>query len=316
MLWLSSGKPVTAVAVGRLWEAGELELDDPVQRFVPEFGTNGKEEITIRHLLTHTAGVRAIDLGWPRSSWDEVLARLCDKKVEPRWIPGRRAGYHRMSSWFVLGEILRRITGQSISTHLRQEIFEPLGMTDCWVGAPSTSSGDAGIDVAPIFDTSEPQPTEHPWTRGRYLTQPSPGANAVGPVRQLCRFYRMLLGRGTLDDVTLLNPQTVEAMTIRQRVGLFDSTFRRPLDWGLGFVLDSRHYGDEASVYGYGTHCSTRVFGHSGYRSSIGFADPEYDLAVALAVNGTPDEQAHQQRFHRTICAVYEDLELGSASAR
>jgi CubicO group peptidase (beta-lactamase class C family) len=313
LLWLSSGKPVTAVAIARLWEAGKLDLDDPVASLIPEFGTRGKEVITIRHLLTHTAGIRTIDLGWPREPWKEILRRLYGKRVEPRWTPGLKAGYHRMSSWFVLGEIVQRLTGEEISRHLREAIFLPLGMENCWIGMPEVTAGSESDAVAPMFDTDQQPAVELPWTRGRFLTNPSPGASAVGPIRELGRFYEMLLGRGTLDGVTLISPQTVEAMTARQRVGLFDHTFRRALDWGLGFVLDSRHYGGETAVYGYGQHCSTRVFGHAGDRSSIAFADPEHDLVVALAVNGLPDVEAHRRRFACAITSIYEDLELGVA---
>jgi CubicO group peptidase (beta-lactamase class C family) len=314
MLWLSSGKSITAVAIARQWEEGSLDLDDPVERFIPEFGTRGKEAITVRHLLNHTGGIRDIRLGWPKASWGEVLGRICDKRVEPRWVPGQTAGYHRMSSWFVLGEILQRLSGEGISTHLRRTVFEPLAMPDCWIGLPDDlAAGDpttGDLAVAPLYDTAELPPVEHPWTRGRFLTAPSPGANAVGPIRQLARLYEMLLAGGSLDGVTVLRPQTVEAMTARQRVGLVDRTFQRRLDWGLGFVLDSRHYGAETETYGYGSHCSRRVFGHSGYRSSVAFADPEHRLVVALALNGTPDDKTHRQRFDRLISSIYVDLDL------
>lgn len=314
MLWLSSGKPITAVAIARLWEAGSLDLDDPVVRFLPEFGTGGKEAITVRHLLTHTAGIRDIRLGWPKASWQEVLRRIYAKKVEPRWTPGRTAGYHRMSTWFVLGEILQQVTGEGFSEHLRRTLFEPLGMADSRIGMSDDTAND-DPPIAPLFDVAVAPPTEHPWTRGRFVTSPSPGASAVGPIRQLARFYEMLLAGGSLDGVTILRPQTVEAMVARQRVGLIDKTFQRRLDWGLGFVLDSRHYGAENETYGYGRHCSSRAFGHSGYRSSVAFADPEHRLVVALAVNGTPDDETHRERFHQVLSSIYEDLGAAGEAA-
>ena len=105
MLWLSSTKPVPAVAIAQLWERGLLELDDPVALHVPEFAAHGKEGITLRHLLTHTGGIRMLDTGWPGASWDEIVARICAMKPEPRWVPGQKAGYHQASSWFILGEV-------------------------------------------------------------------------------------------------------------------------------------------------------------------------------------------------------------------
>ncbi|HEX9669913.1 MAG TPA: serine hydrolase domain-containing protein, partial [Thermoanaerobaculia bacterium] len=108
-LWQSTTKPVVAVALARLWERGLLELDDPVARHLPEFAAHGKERITLRHLLTHTGGIRMLDVGWPRDPWETIVARIAAAKPEPRWEPGRKAGYHPASSWFVLGEVLARL---------------------------------------------------------------------------------------------------------------------------------------------------------------------------------------------------------------
>ena len=313
MLWLSSGKPVTAVAIARLWERGALRLDDPVALHIPEFGVRGKEAVTVRHLLTHTGGIRTLSLGWPASSWQQILRQICDMKLEPRWRPGRKAGYHLTSSWFVLGEIIQRLTDQSFSDHVRQHVFDPLAMSDCWIGMPAAMYGELSERVAPIYDTAGGTVHPHDWTDEIHLTRSSPGSNGVGPISQLARLYEMLLGGGELDGVRLLTPQTVEAVTARQRVGLFDHTFRQPLDWGLGFVLDSRHYGEDPPAYGHGAHASSRTFGHSGYRSSAAFADPEAGLVVALAVNGTPRARAHRERFHRLMTAIYTDLDLGDS---
>ena len=315
MLWLSSGKPITAVAIARLWEAGALDIDDPVASHIPEFGSRGKESITLRHLLTHTGGVRTVGLGWPRRSWDEILAHICDMKLEPRWIPGRKAGYHLASSWFLLGEVVSRASGEPFSAHVRAAILEPLGMDDCWIGMPAEVWRERAETIAPMYDTEPAETGDEPeeqtrWTDELHLTSPSPGSNAIGPMRQLARFYSMLLAGGELDGVRLLSPQTVVAITARHRVGLYDHTFRQKLDWGLGFVLDSRHYGAELPAYGYGAHASTRVFGHSGYRSSTAFADPHTGLVVALAVNGTPSAAAHRERLHHLVTAIYEDLGL------
>ncbi|HYX24135.1 MAG TPA: serine hydrolase, partial [Thermoanaerobaculia bacterium] len=102
--------------------------------------------------------------------------------------------------------------------------------------------------------------------------------------------------------------QTVEALTARHRAGMVDATFKHVLDWGLGFIVNSVQYGAETVPYGYGRHASARTFGHSGYRSSTGFADPERGLAVALAFNGTPGNERHEMRVRSVLDAVYEDL--------
>ena len=136
MLWMSSSKPVAAVAIGQLWERGLLSLDDRVSDHIPEFGSRGKEGVTIRHLLTHTGGIRMVDVGWPRVPWEEIIAKICRGRLEPRWVPGGTAGYHLMTSWFILGELVRRADGRAFETYVRQEIFEPLEMLDSWIGMP------------------------------------------------------------------------------------------------------------------------------------------------------------------------------------
>ncbi len=132
----------------------------------------------------------------------------------------------------------------------------------------------------------------------------------MGPLRELGRFYEMLLGRGRFGDAEVLRPQTVEALTAIHRVGLVDRTFKQKLDWGLGFIVNSEHYGADFVPYGYGRHASRRTFGHSGFQSSTGFADPVHGLVVALAVNGNPGEPRHTERFLDVTEAIYEDLGL------
>jgi CubicO group peptidase (beta-lactamase class C family) len=312
MLWLSSTKPVPAVAVAQLWERGRLELDDPVARHVPEFAAHGKEGITLRHLLTHTSGIRMLDTGWPRATWEEIVAKICAMKPEPRWVPGKKAGYHQASSWFILGEVVQRVGGLPFPVYVRREICEPLGMADSWIGMPPErylSYRQAGR-IGAMWNTEGEERQDHGWDTEERVVRPSPGGNGYGPVRNLARFYEMLLGRGSWRGRRVLLPQTVEAFTSPHRVGMMDATFKHVLDWGLGFIVNSIQYGAETVPYGYGHHASPRTFGHSGYRSSTGFADPERGLAVALAFNGTPGNERHEQRIRSVLDAVYEDLGL------
>jgi CubicO group peptidase (beta-lactamase class C family) len=312
MLWLSSTKPVTAVALAILWEWGRLDLDDPVAAHIPEFGVHGKEGITLRHLLTHTAGIRMLDVGWPDRSWEEILARICGMRPEPRWVPGEKAGYHTMSSWFVLGEVIRRLDGRPFDCFVREEVFEPLDLHDSWVGMPQEryifykTAGRLGA----MWNTESPEIKDHAWDVEARCVRPNPGGNGYGPMRELGRFYEMLLARGTGNSKRVVSPQTVEAMTARHRTGMVDLTFKHLLDWGLGFIVNSARYGEETVPYGYGHHASPRTFGHSGYRSSVGLADPERGLAVALGFNGTPSNERHEQRVRSVLDAIYEDLRL------
>ncbi len=317
MLWLSSSKPVAAVAIAQLWERDLLALDDPVAAHLPEFAAGGKQGVTVRHLLTHTGGLRLPRTGWPEASWEEIVAAVCARKLEPGWVPGEKAGYHPAGSWFVLGELVRRLDGRSFERYVREEIFLPLGMDDCWIGMPAQrwrDLRDAGR-LAPMFDTAaEGGPRSHGWEAEERVVHPSPGGNGWGPMRQLARFYEALAagGRppGSAPAARVLAPQTVEALVARHRAGLFDHTFQHVIDWGLGVIVDSKQYGADTVPYAYGHHCSRRTFGHSGYRSSTAFADPVAGLVVALATNGTPSAAAHERRTRQVLDALYRDVGL------
>jgi len=312
MIWLSSTKPITAVAIAQLWEKELVDLDDAIVRHIPEFAARGKERITLRHLLTHTGGIRMLNIGWPEASWDEIIATVCKARPEPRWPPGEKAGYHLASSWFILGELVRRVDGRELQRYVREEIFEPLGMHDSWIGMSRDRFAATEERLGRMYSTENGKRMERGWHREPHVVGCSPGGNGYGPIRELGRFYEMLLDRGRWNGSAILSPQAVEALTTPHRVGMYDQTFKQKLDWGLGFIVNSSHYGAELPPYGYGRHASSRTFGHSGFQSSTGFADPKHRLVVALVVNGNPGEPRHTERFRDVTEAIYEDLGLAA----
>jgi CubicO group peptidase (beta-lactamase class C family) len=310
MLWLSAGKPVTAIAVAHLWERGKLKLDDTVASHLPPFARNGKEAITIRHLLTHTAGIRGVATNWAREDWETTLAKIYDTPIEPGWVPGQKAGYHIGSTWFILGELVHRLDGRPLGQYVRDEIFLPLKMPDCWMGLPQEQYAAYENRIGIMQNTDGPAARPHTWDIPEVATLCKPGSNTRGPMQQFIRFYQMLSNGGSLDGATIVSPQTVEAMTARHRVGMFDHTFKHVMDWGLGFVVNNNQYGIDTIRYGYGPYASWRTFGHSGHQSSVAFADPKNHLAAAIVFNGTPGEIAHDRRVRAVLSALYEDLRL------
>ena len=312
MLWLSATKPIVALAILQLWERGRCDLDDRVATHIPEFGQGGKEPITIRQLLIHTAGFRRAEVGQGPLEWAELIDRLCRTPLEPAWTPGGRAGYHAYTSWYVLGELIRRLDGRRPEDFVRAEIFEPLGMTDCWLALSPERAAAYGPRIATLVHTDRPERPPHTWSEPGALAHCAPGATGRGPVAQLARFYDMLLAGGALDGVRLVEPQTVAAMTARQRQGMFDETFLRPIDWGLGVIINARVY-DPLMAYGYGRHASPETFGHSGNQSSVALADPRRGLAIALAFDGMPGERVHQRRVREVLEATWRDLGLADA---
>ncbi|MDB5354349.1 MAG: pbpE 2 [Phycisphaerales bacterium] len=309
MLWLSACKPVAAVAIAQLMERGHVGLDDPVSDFIPEFAAKGKQAVTVRHILTHTCGFRFVETGWPVTTWAEIIERLCEAPLERGWVPGKRAGYHATTSWFILGEIVRRLDGRPYENYVRDEIFLPLGMNDSWIGMPSERYRAYGqrLGVTMMTDKQPLRPLP-PYHMEQAITHCRPAANGQGPARELGRFYQMLLNGGRLDDARLLTPETVRLFTSAQRVGMYDESFQHVIDWGLGFLVNSAKYGPLTVPYGFGPHASDRAFGHHGFQSSLAFADPEYGLVVVIVPNGTPGETAHDRRLREVLGAVYEDL--------
>lgn len=309
-LWMSAGKPVTAVLVLRAWEEGLLGLDQRVATIVPEFAAGGKEAVTLRHLLTHTSGIRLPSLPWPDAGWDGTVAAICASRLEPRWELGRTAGYHTASSWFILGEVLQRVHRAAFSDLVRERLFLPLGCGDCWIGGAQDL--DRWIErVEPMWDSSVT-----PWrpleaTTPRRLATANPGANGIGPISQLVRVWEMLRRGGELDGVRLLSPQAAEVFLARHRVGQVDRTFRVALDWGLGAIPNSARRPEDADdlPYHYGPWASPRAVGHSGNRSSVAFCDPDHELAVGLWWNALAAEGAHRARTNAVLAALYEDLQ-------
>jgi CubicO group peptidase (beta-lactamase class C family) len=307
--WLSAVKPITAIAIAQLWERGKPELDDRVARFIPEFARGGKESITLRHLLTHTGGFRGVSSNSSPEPWDQIIAAVCASRIEPGWTPGKKAGYHIASSWFILAEIVRRIDGRMIDVYAREEIFLPLGMNDCWIGIPPQRFHEYGDRIASTYSTEKHAPDPaHGSLSAEFASLVRPGANGRGPMNQLARFYEMLRNHGELEGSRILSPQTVEAMTARHRVGMLDHTFKHVIDFGLGFLINSSMYGPDTVPYGYGRYASPRTFGHSGNQTSCAFCDPENGLVVAWVCNGTPGEPRHQLRQRAINEAIYEDL--------
>ncbi|MEM8739734.1 MAG: serine hydrolase domain-containing protein [Planctomycetota bacterium] len=324
-LWMSAGKPIVAVALARQIEAGAVELDDPVVEYLPEFGVNGKEAVTLGDVLTHRGGFRSVVSRYPEETWDQAVAAACAARLETGWEVGRTAGYHPHSGWAVLGRVLEVCSGQPLREHLCDTVLEPWGMRRTCVGMLPETYDRVGRELSVMVDTARggehAKPVgchERAWATGQ-----RPGGNVYGPAEELVRFYAGLLAGGELDGVRLLRPETVARFTARVRRDTEDRTFRAVMDWGLGIMVNNRRH-DAANAerhpaerggtpYGFGPHASDDAYGHGGNQSSMGFADPRHDLAVAVVFNGMPGESAHQSRMHAVLGAIYEDLGLAPA---
>ena len=303
--WFSSGKPLTAIAVAQLYDQGMVELTAPVSRYLPEFARNGKEGITIEHLLTHTGGFRAADKVPTDVTWEEAIRYICEAPLEEGWKPGERAGYSTVASWYLLGEVVQRITTIALDLYLRREVLEPLGMSDTWLRLPFEQYKAYGDRLALMHDTAAVKRDPMFMQDAAGMAMCRPGSSARGPIRDLGRFYEVLLNGGQI-----VSDETIQLFTRRHRIGMFDETFLHKMDFGYGFIVNSNGYGVETVPYGYGRYASEDTYGHSGAQSSCAFADPVHELVVAWVTNGTPGERPHQKRHREINNAVYEYLGL------
>lgn len=317
-------KPLTAVAIAQLASAGQIGLDQPVSYFIPAFARQSKDRITLRHILTHTAGLfDAPSFPYPESH-DELIAFICNAKVPPGWAPGSKAVYSRLFGWQLLAEIIRIVTGSDFSPYLRENVLLPLGMHDTWVGMSPEQflSIEKRLAVNYVSYEKEPNLLTAPGSDGppcdawdktadwgpfwfelteESCTQVLPAFGGYSPARDLGRFYEALLGSNALPTVS---QDVLDEFTSAQRSGLYDSVLGRICDYGLGFMVNLRdHF--------FGDYCSANSFGHSGFSgSSLAFADKDKGLVVSLLFNDVLDWETAFLRRRAIINGIYEDLGL------
>jgi len=291
----SVGKAITAICAHRLVEAGRLDLDAPVARYWPEFAQAGKDHLLVRHLLTHQAGLPAIAQPLPPGAWAEWDAMTAALAAQaPWWEPGRGHGYHVNTQGFLIGEVVRRVAGQSIGTYLRESLAGPAGI-DFHIGL-GPEHDERCADFLPPAPPPSPGREElgrlalmrlHAYRNPANLSGMGivntrawraaevPSTNGHGNARAVARLYSALAGDGSLDGVHVLAPETV-ARAIAEQVNGPDIVLERPTRYGLGFQLTmpERRLGP-----------SPRAFGHFGAGGSLGFADPDARVAIGYAMN-------------------------------
>lgn len=291
----SGTKAITAMVIHLLDQRRLIHLDDPVADYIPAFARHGKEDITIRQLLTHRAGIPAL----PGSQFSlemlhrpgEIIDLLCDAR--PMSVPGRRLAYHALTGGFLLGEIVERATGRDLRRYLAEEIAVPWGLGTFNYGVPAGQ-----LDQVAQNALTGPQFAPASWmfarsigvdlpTAVRYANDPLfvtatvPAGNLITTSDGACRFFEGLLRGGTLDGVQVFEPRTVRRALAEQSFLEMDSSLGLPVRYSMGFMLG----GDYFSVYGART---ARAFGHVGFSNVIVWADPDRDLSVAYLNAGKP----------------------------
>jgi CubicO group peptidase (beta-lactamase class C family) len=304
-LFFSTTKGVTAICAHLLAQRGELDLDAPVASYWPEFKAEGKENIPVRQLLGHRAGLPVVDAQLTPEqvcAWDPIVEALAAQK--PIWEPGTKHGYHALTFGWLVGEVIKRISGKSVGTFFRDEIGDKLDL-DLWIGLPESEESR----VAPLVlleamtgeqmseDVLKSLPEEmqrmiKAFTDPNSITQralnvskPSldfnsravhaaeiPAANGIATARSLAKLYAACVGE--VDGIRILDPKQVDDALVEQSNGP-DEVLMIPTRFGSGFFLNS----DFAPLFG------ERSFGHAGAGGSLGFADADAQIGYGYVMN-------------------------------
>ncbi|MET8772079.1 serine hydrolase domain-containing protein [Streptomyces sp. NPDC004658] len=319
-VWSTTKGPV-ALCAHILADRGLLDLDAPVAAYWPEFAAEGKDKVLVRHLLSHRAGLSG--LREPHTleelyDWELTTARLA--AMAPWWEPGTRSGYHALTYGFLVGEVVRRVSGLRPGAFLEREVTGPLGL-DFTVGLPERHSGRAAELVHPpaasrggqaaAFSQLAPAALAalaNPLVGAAEANSPAwraaeiPAANGHGTARAVAALYGVLAGRGSYDGRRILSPEAAERVREGQgrcRDLVLGAGFEGETEVGLGLWLS----GPQGS---YGPN--PRAFGHDGFGGSCGLADPEAGVSLGYVMNRMGPHIADDPRKTALVDALYSAL--------
>ncbi len=316
----SCTKGATAVCANRLIEQGDLDPDAPIAQYWPDFAANGKERIPVKWALSHRAGLAAVDGDLTLddvAAWEPVVAAIAAQPTN--WEPGTKHGYHARSYGWIVGEIIRRVSGRSPGTYFAEEVAAPLDL-EFYIGLPEALEPR----VARLYPAElEPDAQaladavlrDQSTLIGRVMSGPSqlfgyddmwntrllrgaemPSSNGHGDARSLARMYAACISN--VDGVRLLTDETVARATEVLSDGA-DCVIGQPLTIGLGFMLAPT----------FPPPVGSRTFGHSGAGGSIAFGDPDSGLAFAYVMNQMKLSMSDQDpRGSALVAATYACL--------
>ncbi|MDG1206674.1 MAG: serine hydrolase [Pseudomonadales bacterium] len=304
----SATKGITSAAAWLLIQEGKLNTDAKVVDYVPEFGNNGKDAITVEQLFTHTAGFPHAP--FRPTLWNdhaERLKRFSDWTLN--WEPGSRFEYHPTSSMWIIAEIIERISGLDFDKFIRSRIAEPLGLDDLWVGTPTeqhgriaevTHVGEAmtsqdyaslGITEPPETEVTEDALTS--FNKPEIRQVPIPGGGGIMSAAEIALFYQALMTGKNFEGETLWQQSTL-THALQVRTGkLIDMLGGHSVNRALGTVIA----GDEKrNLRGFGHTNSALAFGHGGAGGQLAWADPATGISLGYCTNGHDRHAIRQGR--------------------
>jgi CubicO group peptidase (beta-lactamase class C family) len=283
----STTKTMTFVCALMLADRGELDFFAPVSKYWPEFAANGKEHVEVRHLMSHTAGLS----GWQEliaveelADWEKCTSALADQK--PWWEPGSASGYHAVTQGYLIGEVVRRITGTSIGQWFASEVAGPLG-ADFHIGLPESEDSRVAPVIPPetpdlgaldpfslIVRTFSNPPLSASWANELWWRRAEiPAANGHGNARSVATVQSIVAGRGETRGVRLFKESTADQIFLEQANGT-DLVLMVPLRFGMGYGLSSETMpgGPRTCYWG-------------GYGGSVIVMDQDLRMTVCYVMN-------------------------------
>ncbi|MCH8132075.1 MAG: beta-lactamase family protein [Myxococcales bacterium] len=304
----SSTKAITSAAAWLLIQEGKLSVAEKVAEIIPEFGTHGKDEVTVEQLFTHTAG-------FPHAPFDPAVFLDRAKRLEYfarwrfNWEPGTRFEYHPSSSMYVIADIIEQRSGMTYGEFVRRRISEPLGLDDLWVGLPEQLHGrladivhvgeamteadyrEMGFAMPPATEVNEKnlQRFNEPAVRKAGI----PGGGGTTTAGDLALFYQGLLHGGALDGQEIWKPETLQMAREIRSGELRDPVFNKLANRALGLMIA----GDRERNYrGFGHTHSELAFGHGGAGGQLAWADPESGISLGYCTDGHDRNNIRQAR--------------------
>ncbi len=303
----SSTKAITSAAAWLLIQEGKLDITEKVVTYIPEFGSNGKENVTVEQLFYHTAGFPHAPFRVP--DWNDKQRRY-ERFAEWRlnWEPGSRYEYHPTSSMWIIGELIERLSGETYDSFIRNRIAEPLGLQDLWVGMPEehhcrtatiSHVGEPlteddykalGLPV-PIVTEVTPEAIEN-FNKTTHRSTPVPGGGGIMSAADLALFYQGLIGN-TASGEKIWTDEMIEIATTPKTGDFIDYLTGQPVNRGLGVVIS----GDEKRNYrGFGHTNSPLAFGHGGAGGQLGWVDPATGISFSYVTNAHDQNRIRQGR--------------------
>ncbi|HEY5014367.1 MAG TPA: serine hydrolase domain-containing protein [Acidimicrobiia bacterium] len=324
ILVFSTTKGATAICANKLAQEGRLDVDAPVASYWPEFAQEGKQDIPVRYLLSHRSGLAWVDepLTLEQAlAWEPMIHAL--ERQKPSWEPGTAHGYHAITYGYLVGEVVRRITGRSIGTYFREEIGDPLDL-DFWIGLPEEEesrvamlvgsltggleSADLDADARAAIDALMGPDSvlgkalggggafsgDGIWNTRAVHAAEVPAAAGVSDARSLARMYAACVGE--VDGIRLLTPERVKIASAQETEGPNTVLMGLDIQFGLGFFLPSTL----VQVGG------PESFGHFGAGGSVGWADPDAEFGFGYVMSKMELGLAGDVRSSRLIEACYD----------